>query len=139
MNSIGVGAVIRSDQGDFVQACTRRFDSLLQPREAEAISLREALSLVKELGFKNCVFETDAKQLDDACNGVHGESYFHTIVLDCVDYCKHFENVLVKFVHRSVNVVAHKLARATSSMSDLQEWITNPPDFVHESLVYDSI
>ena len=64
---------------------------------------------------------------------------FHTIVLDCVDYCKHFDNVLIEFTHRSTNVVAHVLAKATRSMSDVQEWITNPPEFVVESLVYDSI
>lgn len=55
MNSIGVGAVIRDAQGEFVRARSRRIGGLLQPREAEAISLREALSWVKELGFKHCV------------------------------------------------------------------------------------
>lgn len=67
------------------------------------------------------MFETDAKHLADACNGVSGGSYFHTIVLDCVDCFKHFKNVLVKFIRRFANVVAHKLAKATNSRSDLQE------------------
>ena len=126
-NCIGVGAVIRNDQGAFVGARCQRIGVLLQPREAEAVSLKEALSWVKKMGIKKCVFATDAKQLSDACQQSQGESYFHTIVLDCVDYCKHFDSVLIEFTHRSANGVAHVLARATRSMSDVQEWISNPP------------
>lgn len=91
---------------------------LLHPREVEALSLKEALSWVTELGFGNCVFEMNVKPLADACKSVQGELYFYTLVSDCVDYCKHFENVLVVFVRRSANVVAHKLARAAYSLSD---------------------
>lgn len=39
----------------------------LREREAEAVSIKEALSLTKELGFKKCIFEeTDAKMFADA-------------------------------------------------------------------------
>ncbi|XP_074378519.1 uncharacterized protein LOC141720064 [Apium graveolens] len=69
-----------SDQGNFLRARSKRTGSLLQPREAEVLSLKEAMSWVKEMGFqvRKCVFETDAKQLADACKGVQDESYFHT-------------------------------------------------------------
>lgn len=67
INCIGVGAVIRNYQGAFVRACSRKIGVLLQPRVAEAVNLKEALSRVKELGIKKFIFETDAKQLADAC------------------------------------------------------------------------
>lgn len=54
-------------------------------------------------------------------------------------YCKHFESVLIDFIHRSANGAAYVLARATHSMSDVQEWISIPPEFVSEALMYDSI
>ncbi|XP_074352643.1 uncharacterized protein LOC141691787 [Apium graveolens] len=114
---IGLGAVIRDDQGNFLRAKSIRIGSLMQPLEAEALSLKEAMSWVKNLAFKKCVFETDGKQLMDACKGVQGNSYFYAIVTDCVDYCKHFENVLVD----SANGVTHMLARATYFMSDVRE------------------
>lgn len=76
------------------------------------------MSWVKELGFKKCIFKTDAKQLVDAYNGGQGRSYFHTIVQACVEFSKHFKNVLIDFVS---NGVAHMLARATHSMSDVQD------------------
>ena len=45
--------------------------------------------------------------------------------MDCIKLFKHFNNVLVKFVHRFVqrfaNEVTHLLAIAVSSMLDMQE------------------
>lgn len=110
--------VIRNEDAGFICARAHKISAKLQPREAEVVGLKEALSWIKELGFKNCIFETDAKMLADACNGVKGRSFFHTnIVLVSVELFKHFHdvlvNVLVKYVHRSANVVAHILARAT--------------------------
>lgn len=133
--------MIRDDQGNFLRARSMRIGSLLQPRETEALSLKEAMSWVKNLRFRNCVFETDAKHVVDACKGVKGNSYFHIIVTNCIciDYCKHFENVLVEFTNRSANGVAHMLARATYSMSDIRELISILPDFISENLLYDCI
>lgn len=134
---VGTGAVIRDSAGHFVRARVSRVAGNWQPREAEALSLKEALSWVKELNYDYCVFESDSKQLVDACNGQEGESYFHTIVSDCVDLCKHFNHVLVQFVRRSANGVAHLLA--THSMSGPREWDVHPPEFIHHVLSSDII
>lgn len=96
--------------------------------EAEAIILKEALSWAKELQLDWWVFETDSRQLLDACKGKQGAGYFHTIVSDCVGLCKNFDQVLISFVHRSVNSVAHCLA--THSLSNLREWFEYPPQFI---------
>lgn len=116
-----------------------RVDGSWSIREAEAISLREAMSWVKELGLKCCVFETDSKVLVLACNGQGGETYFHTITFDCIQLLKHFDQVLVEFVYRSANCVAHELAKAAHSMSGLGEWLVTPPDFIHHVLERDFI
>ena len=73
----------------------------------------------------------------DACRGSKGRSPFHTTVSDCIDLFKHFRNVLVQFVHRSVSKVAHVLARATHFMSE--EWIDTTPDLMLDALSFDSI
>ena len=43
---------------------------------------------------------------------------------------KHFDNVLIEFVYRSANGVAHLLVTAAHSMSDLGEWLVTPPEFI---------
>lgn len=135
----GIGNVIRNANGTFIAARAQRIAAQLHPREMEALGLKEALSWTKRLGFKRCVFETDAKLLVDAIREVKGCAYFHTIVLDCVELLKHFDHVLVEFVYKSANEVAHKLARATHSMSDVQEWLGVPPSFIHDALSIDLI
>ena len=67
------------------------------------------------------------------------QSRINTIVSDCIELFKHFENVLVEFVSRSANEVAHKLARATHSMSGIHEWLYTAPEFVRDDLLIDSI
>lgn len=112
VNCIGLGSVVRDVDGKLLMAKSSRYEGLLPPREAEALGLKEALSWMKGRNYRKCVFEMDSKILADACKKAHGNSYFHTIVIDCIDLFKHFEEVLVVFIHRSANDAAHLLAKA---------------------------
>lgn len=80
--------------------------------------------------LRHCLIETDCKVLVDACNGGPGEAYFGTIVKECTQLLKHINPVLVRFIYRSANRVAHKVAKAAYSMSGIGEWLDNPPDFI---------
>ncbi|XP_074377333.1 uncharacterized protein LOC141718856 [Apium graveolens] len=137
IKTIGIGGVIRDANGRFLKAMCKQVEGSWSPREAEALGLKEVLSWTKQYGFTQCVFETDSKLLADTCNGSSRRSYFHNIVRECVELIKHFENVLVRFVHRSTNEVAHMLARVSLSMSDLQEWDSVAPSFLSNVLTYD--
>ncbi|XP_074354386.1 uncharacterized protein LOC141693256 [Apium graveolens] len=139
VGSVGVGSVIRDANGTFVGARHCKFEAQLSPREAEALGLKEALLWTKRLGFRSCIFETDAKTVVEAIKAIKGCSYFHTIVSDCVELLKHFDNVQVDFIHRSANGVAHTLARASRSMSGSQEWIGVAPEFISDVVIIDSI
>lgn len=99
--------------------------------------MKEALSWAQRFEFRRYIIETDAKLLAEACNGGKERSYFHTIVMDCIEFFKHFDNVLVEFVHRFAKEVSHLLARATSSLSDVQEWIGITPEFVSDAIISD--
>lgn len=46
-NQVGVGCVVRDEHGSFLRARCNKVQGRLQPREAEAISLKEALSWMK--------------------------------------------------------------------------------------------
>ncbi|XP_074324399.1 uncharacterized protein LOC141661314 [Apium graveolens] len=138
-DNTGVRNVIRDEHDQFIRARNHKLQALYSPREAEALGLKEALLRVKELGYKRCVFETDAKELVEACRSAQGNTYFHLIVLDCIDLLKHYDEVLVDYVPRSANVVTHELARTTYSMSGVHEWVDTPPDCIRDVLIIDSI
>ncbi|XP_074351871.1 uncharacterized protein LOC141691019 [Apium graveolens] len=136
-NSIGCGAVIRDEQGMFRGAMCKKMEGAWRPKEAEAIALKEALSWIIELQYERCVFETDSKAVVQACKKAPDQSFFGTIVDDCVHLSKHVNQVLIQFAFRSANKVAHELARATYSMSDKGEWYATPPDFISHVLELD--
>ena len=73
----------------------------------------------------------------DTCRESKGRSPFHTIVSDCIDLFKHFRHVLVQFVHKFTDEVAHVLARAIHFMSNTHEWIGT--DFMLDALNFNSI
>lgn len=102
-------------------AMSRRQEILIQPREAEALCIKASLIWLKDKGIGKCVFETDSQVLARACKGTSGRSYFDTIVRDCIELFQYFEEVLVRFSHRSANRAAHALTKAAYSMSGSHE------------------
>lgn len=123
--------------GRFMRARCATMRGGMPPREAEAWSLRAALLWMKEWRPQRCIFELDAKVVVDAVNGDRGSSNLHTIVEECEEILKHFREVLVVFVRRSANQVAHVLAQASYSMSGPMEWIDAAPDFILCNLISD--
>lgn len=119
---MGVGCVIRDSMDLFVRARSKVIQRYGQPREAEAIGLREALLWTKEWRSYMCIFECDAKGVVDAINTKGGRSYFDMIINNCINILKHFSEVLVVFCPRSANMVAlaHLLAQAMYSVSTLR-------------------
>lgn len=69
ISCIETGCVIRDEADNFLQARCQGIAGVWQSRKAEAINLREALSRVKNLNYRKCIFEMDAKLLADACTG----------------------------------------------------------------------
>ncbi|XP_074323842.1 uncharacterized protein LOC141660753 [Apium graveolens] len=103
---IGVGCLMCDDRGKFLRARSSRIRGKMQPKMVEALSLREALSWIKQWRSSKCIFECNAKLVVDAVNGGRGKSIFDTILEDCVYLLKHYQEVLVTFVHRSANIRA---------------------------------
>lgn len=137
--SIGLGCVLRNSQGAFMGARSCKVEGAWTPREAEAIGMKEALSWMIARKIDHCIIETDSQILAAACTGEPGLDLFGTIVGDCIQLLKHINPVLVKFVYRSANSVAHELAKAAYSMSEIGEWHDIPPAFIMHVLDLDLI
>ncbi|XP_074346962.1 uncharacterized protein LOC141685777 [Apium graveolens] len=136
---VGAGCVVRNDEGGFVRARSSLVRSRACAREAEALSLKEALLWVKSWRQNKFIFESDSKVLVDEIRGGHAKSIFHPHVEDCIELLKHFDEVLVIFVNRSANSVAHSLAQAAYSVSDPQEWSYTAPNFIMCNLALEAI
>ena len=87
---------------------------------AEALSLREALSWVKNQGMINVIFEIDAQSAVLGLHKCHLDNlYLGNILQDCNQLLCAISNAHLVFVKRFTNNVAHCLAQASCSLSGL--------------------
>ena len=77
--------MVRDSQGLFLHAASRVVNGLFHIRELETMGLREALSWIKQLGFKRVIFETDSLQVVQALQNRYADfSEFGALIKDCL-------------------------------------------------------
>ncbi|KAK6128265.1 hypothetical protein DH2020_037992 [Rehmannia glutinosa] len=136
---VGYGCVVRNFKGEFVAAKKGVLQGINDPEIVEAISFREALSWIKNR-FKDVVMsvETDSLCVIQAIWGkAFSNSYFSTVIGDCINMLRELPLVSCVFVRRSVNRVAHGLAKAMDSMSGVVVWENTPLSFICNLLLSD--
>lgn len=82
---MGAGCVIRDEHGQFLRGRTSSIQRCMQAREAEALSLKEALIGTNNWRTTRCIFELDAKVVVDAIHGTPKNSMFHIIIDECLE------------------------------------------------------
>lgn len=102
---------------------------IVDPKIAEALAFRQALSWLKPLKISQVFIELNSLNVVQAFhNSSKDSSYFKSIILDCSSIVKGLRSYSVYFVRRSTNVAAHTIAnvREAISMTDREEWFTAP-------------
>lgn len=129
-NEIGLGIIVRDDQGIFVVTRVVRLPGKLHVDEGEAMGLHEALSWIKNLGFQRVVVEMDSKLVVD---GIASRDVVWTELGSILSSCRRILDnnhlITVRFIRRDANEVAHRLARAAKDFPSPHCWV-EPPDFV---------
>jgi hypothetical protein len=108
--------------------------------KAEAIAMKEGLSLTNSIGCNVVLAESDAMEVIQACDGEEawwGESA--AIYADCVDIAVTIRSVFYLHCMREANKVAHSLARKSFSKKIYCNWVDEPPDFILDELLNDVI
>ncbi|XP_037493289.1 uncharacterized protein LOC119370066 [Jatropha curcas] len=102
----GASWIVRDNLGTVVNACQLALHGGHDPRVAEALSFREALSWVKGKDFHHVIFETDSVVLFQAMNKRQGDSsYFSQVVSDCKVLLNEVDACSVSFARRSANSI----------------------------------
>lgn len=121
------GCVLRDGSGLFVSCIGGIFAGISDPKLAEAMAFREALSWLKRKEVSKVYIELDALSVVQAFrNDLNDASYFGSLIQDCLSLSKDLRSLLVYYVRRSANVAAHCVAREASSLSGLKEWCSIP-------------
>ncbi|XP_019199894.1 PREDICTED: uncharacterized protein LOC109193508 [Ipomoea nil] len=133
----GFGAVVRSHEGRFIAAKGGRLGCIQDPLLAEAYAVEQALDWIRSFNFNNVIVEIDCLMFSSTFNSRHSDfSYVGSIVKQCIQIASDIGNVQVRHVKRSVNHVAHVLARATGSSSVLGSWSSHPPSCIAALISY---
>ena len=123
---------VRNSEGQFLVAAAQSFKGHVEVDVAEAVAIREALSWLKNRGWSHVIVKSDAQSVVHVINDqVVGPSVLGTVVYDISLLKTKFVNISFRFSKRSANRVAHAIARASDSLSDLMVW----QDVLYQSLV----
>ncbi|XP_074322699.1 uncharacterized protein LOC141659673 [Apium graveolens] len=134
-NCFSFAMVARDHEGTMLEAASSCRPGSLHPELAEIIGIREALSWIKNKNWSSTVVESDCLGAIQAirCSSIN-LSYLGRVVDECRKLLDDLEsrNVSLKFVKRSANMVAHYLARYSSSIAD-RSWDREKvhPDLLH--------
>ncbi|XP_057418936.1 uncharacterized protein LOC130713161 [Lotus japonicus] len=133
----GYGMVARDSNGKVLGAATFYPVNAISPLLGEASSLRSAVQLAVEFGFRSVCFETDCLQLFRWWKkGTSGLSYLDAFVHDCPSLLPAFSFFDFIFVRRSGNYVADFLARNASDFPN-SIWVEEVPHVVDHLVVTD--
>nr|KYP54015.1 hypothetical protein KK1_000181 [Cajanus cajan] len=113
-NKVGFGICLRDANGSLIKAKSGWFYGVAPSHEAEATTLLESIRWVCDQGYTHVILESDSKQVvEDILNSnIYYSEYGHTLHR-CRSLLNSHPNLLVRFIRRQANHVAHSLARAS--------------------------
>ncbi|XP_019150943.1 PREDICTED: uncharacterized protein LOC109147742 [Ipomoea nil] len=137
--AMGYGWVLRGDDGSFFAAKNVRVSGTYSIKEAEAMSLREALSWLKNTGMGGVVVEINSQLVYNAILSSSFNSAYGFLVDDIKELASAIGDVEFQCVRRFANCAAHVVAREAFSVAGCGEWFDIPPVFLVSYLANDLI
>lgn len=115
--------IARDHSGLLMQALSKCSLGKVTPELAEAMGIREALSWIKNNAMSNVIVESDCLQVIQLIRSSFSSySYLGRVVEECRQLMEEVrnQNVVVHFVKRSANSVAHYVARYSCVITERQ-------------------
>lgn len=130
------GIIVRNATGDVVSGLTKkhRTSSALT---AEALALRDAMTLASNLFIDKVVFESDCLELVQTCRGEINRGEISSIMQDVFSLKNNFQRCGFTWVNRSGNELAHQIAALASRDLLPHNWIFNQPLVVKNQISKD--
>ena len=116
-SSTGLGCILRDHEGTFLAARSVNKQIRLQPREAKALSVREAWHWIRIQPLSNVIVEMDSLLVFQAITSSgRGNSPFDLLVEDCIELAQKVANLKFNLVKRTANSAAHSIAKSAKGV-----------------------
>ncbi|GMN27390.1 hypothetical protein TIFTF001_001625 [Ficus carica] len=136
---IGIGAVIRDEEGSILGAMARSVGGSFSPFVAECFALREGLRFAKEIKCADIEVETDAINVVSAVEDNRELSLECPILEDVKQLFAQVRSTCIHHIHRSANLVAHLLPRFGFNSNCINVWVNEIPSVVSNTVAIDII
>lgn len=98
------GVIARGVDGSIIEVFVVYHVGIVQPANAEIMTIKEALSWMKQRNWKDATIETDSLLAIQALSSsLQMSSSFGLLVNDCREFLNTFINVCICYVPRSAN------------------------------------
>jgi ribonuclease HI len=128
---MGIGVIIRDDQGLVSSALCQTKDAFPEPVTAEAMGALCAIELCKDLGLQDVILEGDAIQVVQAINKQGMQNCCYGQILEDIHaVLRSFRWKEIKHVKREANSAAHTLAKLAASNYMNKVWMEEVPNSI---------
>ncbi|XP_017224846.1 uncharacterized protein LOC108201070 [Daucus carota subsp. sativus] len=134
-----VGMVLRNNQGQFLAGRVMRFAGHVPVVEAEMVGVIEAISWANQLQIPSVIVETDSQLCANAIKGENSNNNLLEIgnlIQQCKALIRSSSRVLVDFVRKQANRVAHQIAKIPCMLNGFSDF-TSPPSCLLETIMSD--
>ena len=140
LGAVGIGIIIRDEEGRVEAALSKRIKAPLGAIEAEAKAFEAGLLFAKDIGIQEVVLEGDSIIIYNAlCEVSNPPSSVKPIIEGMHALCRDFRRVEFSHVRRQGNSPAHLLPKHAKSIADFSTWIEENPCFIEQALIQDVI
>uniref|UniRef100_A0A803QMZ3 Reverse transcriptase domain-containing protein n=1 Tax=Cannabis sativa TaxID=3483 RepID=A0A803QMZ3_CANSA len=135
---LGVGAIIRNENGNVIAALSKPVQGCFRSDELEAKALFHSLNWARQLQLRITHVETDALRVSSAINSPFKNlSSFDDLIMDVCYLLFFFSGVTVSHVKRNANQAAHGLARYALELDEDVCWMGEIPNPIFSVVVND--
>jgi hypothetical protein len=139
LNRMAMGAIFRDNLGNCVLSMSEPLQGFMAPEMAEAMVVHRALKVAADHGFSKVIVASDGLSLiQRLCSSQEDSSLVGSVVTDVKRMVVNFDNATFRHVMRSLNEVAHILAR-TCDVSSLDFISRSTPISIRKTLCIDVI
>lgn len=128
--------ICRDESGKLLTATSKGIFAYT-PLMAEALGLREAVSLARSLHIPKAIFESDNQIIIEACRGNTERGDIEPIVQEIQRMRSEFESCGITLTKREGNIAAHTIASLAHKKKLMGDWIRKPPEDLREAIVKD--
>ncbi|XP_042958163.1 uncharacterized protein LOC122293740 [Carya illinoinensis] len=126
---MGIGVVIRDENGDVMVSLCSQKRNVQDPLVAELQALRQAMKLCANLNITEVIFEGDALKVVRAVNNPESSwEWYGQVVKDIKEVLRNRTSWKVIHAYRESNCVAHFLAKFSFTVNEDRIWMEEGPE-----------